>query len=441
MHPSEFAYFSIENWKLLGFNIFVIILVLFMIFRRYPPAKLFDPFHFYFSFTMGTTYGIMITLYMKNYIENSLFWKIFSLNILLIFSLLFLKKVKFGHSKIIVALTTSKYENFEVKIIFFLFFLSSLFLVILVGPLIFYESRFEAVKGIGFLKRIFDVLRLFVIAYLALSILAHKSPNRPIKISLLLFIILYSSILNGAKFAFLESLYAIVVAVAIYKKNIKISILSSFIAIILSTIFAILVLYSQIHKNIENIDSIYGTDYIVLERFIFRILSNGNQVYMLLPNNVIEKIEVNNPAITLLSPLIGSSYLSKFLGYNVNDFNVGRQAILYYQPDYEKAGGPTSHFDLFAYKYFGYAGAIFFTIFIAVFLNYLRYLTKYGYKKRFMSTAIALFWVRGLAILLEPSIGIAHVLDIVVLLFTIKIITLSLGSLYERKNISYNRNI
>jgi len=434
MHPLEFMEFAINNWLLLMLSISICILSLLFLFGKYSPLSIYDPFHFFFSFTMGTTYGEFILLYFKGYISDILFWKIFSINIVFIFSLLILKKIKIKYPLNIAFLYVhNKYEKLFFYITLFFFFSFSLFLLIKTGPLIFYESRFEAVKGLGAFKRIFDVLRLFVIGMITIKIVDEKNKVRKIIwILFLLVIILFSSILNGAKFAFLESFYIVLLSYTLYKGRFKISLVKAIIILFISTIFALFVLYEQSIKS-SNTISIYGINYVVLERFVHRVLDNGNQMYMLLPNDVIENIKVNNPVITFVAPFVGSTNLSKLLGYNVNDYTVGRQAILYYYPSFEIAGGPTSHFDLFAYKYFGYIGAFIFTIIIAFILNYILFLVKYTYsinliiKNRTIPVIVGTLWLRGLAIILEPSIGIAHIFDVIIVFFILKAFTLIIG--------------
>jgi len=93
---------------------------------------------------------------------------------------------------------------------------------------------------------------------------------------------------------------------------------------------------------------------------VFRIIGSGDTSYLILPNGVIEYIQTDNALTRFIAPIIGSGNLSNLLGYPVTDYTVGRQALLYFDPTNSIAGGPTSHFDLFGYVYFGVIGGFIF---------------------------------------------------------------------------------
>lgn len=128
-------------------------------------------------------------------------------------------------------------------------------------------------------------------------------------------------------------------------------------------------------KNLEQsgIDSessgAYMSDTPVLyERLALRILANGDKYYLSLPNGVIERLKTDSALIQFLSPLVSVTKMSELVGHPVNDYTVGRQS-LYWYPDYNTAGGPTSHFDLFSYKYLGLLPGILFVALIGFLLG------------------------------------------------------------------------
>ena len=158
---------------------------------------------------------------------------------------------------------------------------------------------------------------------------------------------------------------------------------------------------------------------------------------MSLPNNVIEEIETDSIFIRVVSQIIGSSVMSKILGYDVTNYSVGRQILLYYDSKTEVAGGPTSHFDLFSYVYFGYFGVLF-VVFLAYILGTFQRLLKFANNKSiFYIALVSTLWIRAMAVILEPVMGLAYILDILIIFFLLHIFVYILNNI----SIKGNKNV
>lgn len=433
MAAHDFFLLTIDHYGLFLSSILLISIILFFSIRKETIAGILDPFHFYWTFTFGTAYGVVISLYILGEIQTYLFLMVMSYGFFFIASFHIIKKFKPNKQRsILFYLFNSKKINAR------LYFLVALLVFVLINSILldnkglgfFSETnRFEENRGYGFLVRINDTIRLFIISYLTIRISIktnHKTtPSTIILILPLIFIVIFSSIMNGSKFALLESIYASLVAIIAYGIKLNINLRKVIFYSLVAFSFSYLALMVNLEKN--NYDTSEKGSYITsipitLERLWFRILGNGDKYYLGLPNNVVEYIDTDNAAIRFLSPLIGSSRLSNIIGYNVNDYNVGRQLLLYRDPNREIAGGPTSHFDLFSYIYFGYILGflwIFFSAFLLV--NIIKLVTN-SYNDILLSSMAATLYLRSLPILLEPPIGIAYIIDVMIIFMLIKFI-------------------
>jgi hypothetical protein len=217
--------------------------------------------------------------------------------------------------------------------------------------------------------------------------------------------------------------------------NFKISFWKGMIILFVATFFAVSALYINLSKNgIDPLQKgkIIKNVPIVVENFVNRILSNGDQTYMSLPNNVIDKIKKDSVIIRFLTPIIGISHMSKIVGYRANDLTVGRQILLYYS-QVDVSTGPVSHFDLFAYVYFGIGGVVF-AIFIGWILGSLNKLLRESYSKSiFYKSLIIICWVRGGNIILEPPTGFAYLFDIIIIFFLLNVINFMISTSLNKK--------
>ncbi|KXI22132.1 hypothetical protein AS132_15525 [Photobacterium sanguinicancri] len=147
----------------------------------------------------------------------------------------------------------------------------------------------------------------------------------------------------------------------------------------------------------------------MIEALFLRVLANADKYFLSLPGDVIDTVVSKSAILSILSPVIGSTRMSSIVGFNMNDFTIGKQILHYWDPGFLISGGPTSHFDLFSYVHFGVLGGIVFTCFIGFYLGALINLSKkLGSNSSIFSVSfIALLWLRSLPIIIEPPLGIA----------------------------------
>jgi len=418
-------------------NVFLIAItltsaVLYLSVRSAALAGYLDPVHFYWTFTFGTAYGIVVGLYWLGHISDFLFYFVLFCACLFIFCFtLFNKYSSLAFRRFIVTLTVPKGDG-RVEFFFILVIYLSLLAIILafVGAGLFAETnRFEQNRGFGVFVRIADAFRLFVVAYLAINLIRRFKETgvtfrAVLSFLFLLLLIILGSAVNGSKFAMLEALYACFVASSIYWTKPRFRLFHLLVISAAALFFALLVLMMNLRSNKVDTEaeSMYmGDTPVVVERLALRVLANADKYYMGLPNDVVDQIETDSVVVRFIAPLVGVTRLSDILGYEVNNFNVGRQILLYFDPDYSVAGGPTSHFDLFAYKYFGVYLAFVWVIITAFLLASINSLGRNGLSGVFYSALVATLWLRTLPILLEPPVGLAYMLDIIFLFTVIKL--------------------
>lgn len=422
----EFAFSHVP--MMLGCMLFCA-LILYLFVRRRVVLGYLDPLHFYWTFTFGTAYGVVMALYIEGYVS------LFYFSFVMAYAAVFLICFRLGfhlksslHTVVGIFLIPRGKGRFEFYFVFLIYVCLALFLVWKTGFGVSAESnRFEQNRGVGAFVRVADGFRLFVLSYLALICLErwrrYKRGFSTWGFVVLYFVLLVlSSVLNGAKFAILEGVYASLFALAVqgYRLRLGIGKVAGIFSVVL--LFAVWVL----GKNLEQsgVDSSSAGVYmpnapILYERLALRVLANADKYYLSLPNGVIEHLETDGAAIQFLTPLVSVTKMSEWVGHPVNDYTVGRQALLYWYPGYDVAGGPTSHFDLFSYKYLGMLPGVFFAAFIGLFLSSVVSLSRYG-GGPYYAAICATLWLRSLPVLLEPATGLAYVLDIFILFFVIK---------------------
>lgn len=445
MAPLDFFIYAIENWYLLGlWTVFFGFLLYFAV-KKIAVGGIFDPIHLAYTFTFGTKYAIVCALYFSGYISNYLFFVVVLFGMSFYLALIyFSNKKQIYFNKLFSLLVPKNNSHFEFKIIFLIYSFIALYIVSKIGFGFFASTnRFDNNQGYGAFVRITDVLGTFIIAYLSIVYyerykrLKRNDLKQYLHYLFLFIFIIFFTILNGAKAAFIFALITIVLAIRTSGNKFKISFIKGTILLSIATFFAILGLYiNLVNNNMESSGEgqhIKGVP-VVAEKFIHRILANGNQSYMSLPNDVIEQIKTDNIFIRVLTPIIGTSQMSRIVGYPANDLGVGRQIILYYT-DMDVAGGPTSHFDLFSYVYFGLGGIIF-VIFLGYILGSINKLLKISYKKSiFYIALIATLWIRSMAIILEPVVGLAYIFDVIIIFFFLHIFIFILSKVQNKGKI------
>ena len=443
MHPIEFFLFTIENWQNFLILFILCCLILYFLTKNLSIVGLFDPFHFVYTFTIGTKYAILIFMFINDLIDLYYFF-IFSLyGIIFYLGLIYFSRSKQNLIKysIDIISPSKSNESLAFYIIVFIFILVAGFILYNIGAGLFAETnRFENNRGYGAFVRLTDCFGIFIIAYLSIKLYIKYEKTRyknNFKLYILFFgmfiFLVFYTILNGAKATFLFSIFTVLVAISIYKRDkIHLSLFKIFLLSSIAILFALIGLYINLILN--KYDANFN---LLIQEFIHRIIANGNQTYMGLPNEVIEKIETDNIFIRLGMQIFGSGFISNIVGYDTNNLAVGRQFLIFHAgTDNVVAGGPTSHFDLFAYAYFGSFFAVFFIIFLSYIIGSIKSSTNINSNKSiFYISLVTTMWIRGLSIILEPATGIAYITDIFILFILIKTITLFFSISISQKKV------
>jgi len=431
MSDVDFFRFAFGHVPLVLGCMLLFVTVVYLSVRRHVLLGYLDPLHFYWTFTFGTAYGIVLALFMEGYVSFYYF------SVLMVYAVVFLVCFRLGlkvrswlYPAVSILLLPRGRGRFEFWLVLLLYVSLAVFLMAKIGLGVNAETnRFEQNRGLGAFVRIADGFRLFVLSYLVLLCAERwRARKRGMSTWGLVFVYLgllvVSSLLNGAKFAILEGIYASLFALAVqgYKLRLGLGKVLAMFSVVL--LFAVWVLGRNLEQS--GVDSastgVYMDDSPILyERLALRILANADKYYFSLPDGVIEKLETDGALVQLLAPLVSVTKMSELVGHPVNDYTVGRQALLYWYPDYDVAGGPTSHFDLFSYKYFGLLPGLLFAGFLGALLAAIVSLSRID-RGPFYAAICATLWLRSIPVLLEPATGLAYVLDIFILFFMIKLL-------------------
>jgi hypothetical protein len=323
-------------------------------------------------------------------------------------------------------------EEIFSKLMLTIFTIGAIVVIYKSGFLVFTSSnRFEAARGIGGFVRYTYAISLLLVAYYTNVLLAnYKYKNMSffykktyVKISIIIFIIIVSSLINGAKSALLWYVITVVLTVYINRPETKIPLkYFAFIGIVTLS-FALVVLNLNMTNNNQN-SAVFGADRSpIFDRFIVRVLANADQSYHSLPYDIIDKIQTDNLWVRIYSNIVSNSLASKIEGYDVSNFNVGRAILLVLSPHTIEAGGPVSHYDLFFYKYCGNWGYIL-TIFIAIYLVWvlkkLKKIQKEQSKKNVLNSFYIVLWIQSVQLVMEPSIIFSYIIDLILLMIIFK---------------------
>lgn len=439
MPPLDFLIYAVENWVTILLWTFFFIILLYYGTKKFAVAGVFDPIHFTYTFTMGTKYALVFALYFNGLISDYLFFMVAMFGIAFYLSFFYSSMIKQPTVNKLFSLLVPKNNNhFEFKIILLIYLVTAIYIISNIGFGFFASTnRFDNNQGYGAFVRITDALGTFIIAYLGIVVYKRyknieRNDFRQYLSYLLLFIfIIFFTILNGAKAAFVFAIMTIILAIRAKGYKFNIGYVKGIVILSVATIVAMLGLYINLVNNeveTSGEGKLVGAP-VVVEQFVARIAANGNQSYMSLPNDIIDKIQTDSIFIRLATPLIGSSTISKIIGYNSSDYSVGRQILLYYDPNTDVAGGPTSHFDLFSYAYLGYGG-IFFVVLLGYILGSINKLLKTSETKSiFYTSLITTLWIRSMAIILEPPTGLGYVFDIFIIFMLLHIFIIILNAI------------
>ena len=160
----------------------------------------------------------------------------------------------------------------------------------------------------------------------------------------------------------------------------------------------------------------------MVERFIGRIVWNGDMYFLSLPNEIYKNIQIDNAFIRFATAIFGSQIIGPLFGYDVSQFEVGRLIWSYWAPDDEVMRGPTNHIDLTAYFYFGSVFGMFFVMLLALFLSQLnRLIFMSNQSDAYRAIIISVIWCKSLGVLMHPAAGFAWFLDVIAVLLFCKL--------------------
>ncbi len=372
MSSSEYILIAYNNpflmisCMLLSFGIY------YCLFRRYF-LSIFDPL-IYSLFFSSIGFSTVVFMYLNANINTYYFLVYIFTQFAFFAGILLFKPIKFYTNTHQVSFFNNTSSMLVIKYFYLLFSLILIFFQILIyaykGIPILLESRLNVI-GDDLLFKIFNRLKdsiyipIVLLTYYFVFSSKYKKNKLYSKIVLVFFII--SSILNGAKAAFI-SLLLIYFVFALYmtKNNEYIHLCKLKKYTLRLFLFAIIGAIIVVNFSGDSKDSI--------SFIIYRILISGDAYFMSLPNNVIENFVSTQNWFTNLfaSPLymaglIDESQIPKPLGFLIMEYHHGINLFK----------GPNPRHNIFGYVYIGYIGGLFFSFIIGMTLGFVR---NYIYK-------------------------------------------------------------
>jgi len=439
MNYADFEALAFSNTGLLTIYWIVGFSCLFLLTRKYSRGLFVDPFHFYYTFTYGTSYGVVALLATMGLIDLDAFWIVFCFGAIFLISYRFFLKtdvINFRRLVNSVWLPTQLQEK-SILVMMLIYVILAIANLSVAGFGFLAESRFESTIGYGPIIRVVEPLRLLLTAWFGLKIVKRWQSGKDYFFFsiLLIFFILFSSLLNGAKFAFLEGFYAIAIAVIVAKIKFKISSMRLYFfwgaLIVVIMFFTLFVLRYNISSTggdpFAESQSIVGVP-VLVERFIGRIMWNGDMYFLSLPNEVYKHISIDNFITRFATAIFGSQLVSPIVGYDAAQHEVGRLIWLYWAPDDDVMRGPTNHFDLTAYFYFGPIFGIFFVIVLALVLSqFNRLIFTRDASDDYRAIIVSVLWCKAVSMLMHPAAGFAWCIDVVFILIICKSISIAIS--------------
>lgn len=436
MSPLDFTVLVLDHLALVFFLSVGFTCALYFATRNIA-GNIVDPFHFFYSFTFGTSYAVVCLLAVTGHVGLT------GVSVVGGYGLLFLLIYRlFSRVTLWKGLQSNKRISMGGGWLFaiacLLYLAIAIVFVEAVGFGAFLRSRYQ-IGQYNLIALILDPLRLFIAGYTAILIVNCHGQNRKIKIALLLcaelsFVVL-SSLINGSKFSFLESAYAAAVAIVVsrgagatpWNKLVK----------PLSAVLIIAIAYavSQQYFNLKasgasgdsSTDALYTRGPLLLDQFGMRIVNNGDIYYYVLPAPVFENIVIDHPFALLFGDVLGGNLIGALFGVDLTKSgDIGHQAMGYWYGDYHADVGPTDHFDLDAYKFFGPFGGIIFVLCVAFAMACVNKLKKGRYDNAGCAVVAAVY-IRSLIILLSPHVGLAFLEESVILFTVLAILAKALG--------------
>lgn len=426
MNYEAFFKVSYEYFDYFVYMSILLFAVLYLFSHRLSINGLLDPFTFTYTFTYSTSYSVIILLYIFGHISDHTF-SIFSFyGFLFLISINIFSRISYapGDYKFFSIFCFDKKKAFLFSIIF-VYLLLVAFTIKTKGFSLFTETnRFEDNRGLGPIVRILEMCTFTIICIISIYLyrLRFNMFKKVLLYAIFIAFMIFNAIISGAKADLLFYIFAALVSVKIFNPNFSVSIKNMVMIIFLSLTFVFVVLFynfsSSINMNLE-----YGEIFeLLFRRLTDRILSNGDMYYMGLPNDVYEGISVNNILVVMLAPILSYSFMSKLAGYDIGQFEIGKQLLLAHYSGNTIAGGPTDHFDFFALLYFGVIGGAIFIVLLALLLCFLRKMTVYGRGDIISSALVTVFWMKSLSWLLKPGLFLGTILYFTVFLLLIRAI-------------------
>lgn len=431
MTESEFLEKAVSDWPAFVFLSAFFVTSIFLSIRNVVVAGIFDPFSLAFAINYGINYGIIAYLIAHGYVSayHAFIICFFGLVLLSVFLL----SARYNHNPIILRIVRSLSPRSLGRSPFLLSLLIYVFVSGLVVKgigfgLLAETNRFDAARGYGHFIRILDLLSPFIVSYVASSICLDKN-HRMLKTIALIVFIAISAIINGAKISIIMSICTAILTFCLLRNVSGLQTLIGIVGLFFGLIFSIFALSVNLQQS--GVYEVAGTTELkalgpVLERFIYRLIASGDTSYLLLPNGIIDQIETDNVFARFIMSILGVTVSSVLLGYPLESYSVGRQALLYFDPNNQVAGGPTSHFDLFSYVYLGPFGGCIFVAIIAWFLgaccralNIAR-MTEGDCNNKFRLAMLVTLWSRIVLVVVEPTTAIAYSIDFFIYFISIR---------------------
>ncbi len=294
-----------------------------------------------------------------------------------------------------------------------------------VGNVVMVESRFESLRGFGFIVRLLDPCRLLLAGYLGWKLKRDGAWGEALVLFAYLAVL---CVITGARFSIIDTALASAVAYRVTaQRGEALSVEFGWSARLLGmgtlaiVAIGIAAAMTSAAFTARGGDADLRTSFfpdlpLVAELLLLRVLASGDMYFFSLPNNVLFRVvDIANPVAQLLGPIVGDTVMRKLFDYPLGNLEVGRQIWLHWYARDTITRGSTSHFELVAWAYFGWAGGALFVIFLGLLLGRLvaRVKTLHTSDPLLASFAAALY-VRAMTALLSPALAIAFILDLLV---------------------------
>lgn len=402
-----------------------------------------DSINFFWVFTFGTSYAVVVFLYLNDYISNYYFYIILFYYVIISFAIWIgtkipvptINRMRFSDCFIYIE---PRQVIFILLLIYFMLFG---FYISKIDFSIFFLSRFEANSGgLGIVSRYMDVIRLFIISYISVFAFAKKSWSL---YGFLVFFSIVSSFVNGAKFAVIESIYVMFIASVLYYsmsfRLFTIRRLFPLLVIILIILIYVIYFLDRMAQGLGMISQ-YTNYPIWLEALLLRIIANGDMYYLSLPEGIIDSTfimtQVSDWWTIFFRPLIGKN-LTEILTGSQDSISVGRAIWLYHYPD-SLSGGSVEHFDLDAYIHFGLWYGMFYVFVIGIYIGFINKIKMRTFKNKNKKNILFIMFFsyiynKSYVFLLSPTAGFSVFFDGVVIMVLFILILGMIRCLFTRK--------